>query len=118
VTTESFVVEHIIPSARGGQTVPDNLALSCSGCNGHKYDRGESYDAVSETTAPLFHPRQHKWSDHFTWSEEYSHVVGLTPTGRAPAATLHLNREGVVNIRRLLLLVGLHPPDEAETTER
>ena len=59
VTTEPFAVEHIIPMVRGGATTPGNLALSCSGCNGHKYDRVEGNDSLSESLAPLYHPRQH-----------------------------------------------------------
>jgi hypothetical protein len=107
-------VEHVIPTVRGGATSLDNLALSCSGCNGHKYDRIEGYDSVTESTAPLYHPRQQVWSEHFTWNEDYAYVIGLTPTGRATVEALHLNRVGVVNLRRLLLLVGLHPPEETE----
>jgi hypothetical protein len=116
VTTEPFAVEHIVPTVRGGRTTMDNLALSCSGCNGHKYDRVEAYDPFSQSLTPLYHPRQHIWSEHFAWNEDYSHVVGLTPIGRATVETLHLNREGVVNLRWVLFLVGLHPPEGAEDT--
>jgi hypothetical protein len=118
VSTEPFAVEHILPTVRGGATAPDNLALSCSGCNGHKYDRIEGDDPVGQSLAPLYHPRQHTWSEHFAWNEDYTRIIGLTPTGRATVATLHLNREGVVNLRRLLVLVGLHPPGEPETADR
>jgi 5-methylcytosine-specific restriction endonuclease McrA len=38
--TATFAVEHIIPLSRGGTNEFDNLALSCSGCNGHKYNIG------------------------------------------------------------------------------
>jgi hypothetical protein len=117
VATEPFAAEHIIPTVRGGATILDNLALSCSGCNGHKYDRTEGYDPVSQSMAPLYHPRQHTWSEHFAWSEDYTQIVGLTPTGRATVEMLHLNREGVVNLRWILFLVGLHPPDEPENAE-
>jgi HNH endonuclease len=101
---------------RGGTTTPDNLALSCSGCNGHKYDKTEAYDTVSEEMAPLYHPRRQIWGEHFAWNEDYTLLVGLTPTGRVTVETLHLNREGVVNLRRVLLLAGLHPPEEAGDT--
>jgi hypothetical protein len=114
VATDSFAVEHIIPTIRGGGTTPDNLALSCSGCNGHKYDRIEGYDSGSDGMAPLYHPRQHVWGEHFAWNEDYTRIVGLTPTGRATVEILHLNREGVVNLRWVLFLVGLHPPEETE----
>lgn len=37
--TETFAVEHIVPLSRGGTSTLENLALACSGCNGHKYNR-------------------------------------------------------------------------------
>jgi hypothetical protein len=101
---------------RGGATTPDNLALACSGCNSHKYDRIDGFDPTSEDMAPLYHPRQHVWREHFAWNEDYTRVIGLTPTGRATVETLHLNRAGVVNLRWVLFLVGLHPPEETENT--
>jgi hypothetical protein len=44
-------------------------------------------------------------------------IVGLTPTGRATIEALKLNREPLVNLRRLLYAAGEHPPleDEAAT---
>jgi HNH endonuclease len=118
ITTEPFTVEHVIPTVRGGETRSDNLALSCSGCNGHKYDKVEGYDPVSQSMTPLYHPRQQIWAEHFAWNEDYSRVIGLTPTGRATVETLHLNRQGVENLRRVLFLVGLHPPEETENAEQ
>ena len=38
------------------------------------------------------------------------HIDALTPKGRATVARLQLNREGVVNLRRLLRRIGKHPP--------
>lgn len=110
-TTETFAVEHIIPVSRDGTDDLDNLALACSGCNGHKYNRVEAPDPIDGTRVPLFHPRQQKWEEHFRWSENYTHVVGTTPTGRATVETLHLNRLGLVNVREAMYLMGKHPPD-------
>lgn len=110
--TEAFSVEHIFPRIRGGETIPENLALSCSGCNGHKYDKVEGFDSVRQLSVPLFHPRHHIWRDHFVWDEHFERLIGLSATGRATIETLHLNREGVVNLRRVLFLLGLHPPEE------
>lgn len=112
--TESFAVEHILPSVHGGLTASENLALACSGCNSHKYDKIEARDPESSDIVPLYHPRQHRWQDHFTWDEEYTHLIGRTPTGRATIAALHLNRVGVVNLRWALFLLSLHPPEDAE----
>jgi hypothetical protein len=37
-------------------------------------------------------------------------MLGLTPAGRATVNRLQLNREGVVNLRRVLHLIQQHPP--------
>jgi pSer/pThr/pTyr-binding forkhead associated (FHA) protein len=61
---------------------------------------------------PLYHPRNQQWSDHFAWNEDFSLIIGLTATGRATVETLQINREGVVNLRRVLYTMGEHPPVE------
>jgi len=78
---QSFSIEHIIPVAKGGKAELENLALSCQGCNNHKYDKTDRYDTVSHQEVSLFHPRQQKWTEHFAWTEDYTLIVGITPTG-------------------------------------
>jgi hypothetical protein len=107
-----FSVEHIVPRRAGGETVSGNLALSCQGGNGHKYTKTEGVDPVTGQNTPLFHPRRQRWRNHFVWSADFTHVIGVTPVGRATVGTLHLNREGVVNLRRVLYTMGEHPPAE------
>lgn len=109
-SAQSFVCEHIIPVAKGGETLLDNLCYACGGCNGYKYTKTDGLDPVSKVSAPLFNPRTQKWHEHFRWSHDYLHVVGLTPTGRATVLALKLNRQAVINIRTLLLMAGKHPP--------
>ena len=109
-STHSFVIEHIIPKVRGGRTTASNLALSCQGCNNHKYTKTKSRDPLTKKLALLFHPRKHTWTDHFAWSDDYTVILGLTPTGRATVEALQLNRLEVVNLRRLLFAHGEHPP--------
>lgn len=111
---QSFSVEHIIPRSQGGETTLDNLALSCQGCNNHKYNKTEAADPASGETAKLYHPRKQEWKEHFSWGNDFSVVVGLTPTGRATVEALQLNRESLVNLRRILVLFGEHPPVESE----
>ena len=111
---DPFSVEHIIPRHRGGKTKLDNLALSCQGCNGHKHTKVEAHDPVTGGNVPLYHPRRQKWKDHFTWSQDKTQIVGSTPTGRATVITLKLNRSGLVNLRRVLYVMGEHPPDLVE----
>lgn len=107
--TETFAVEHVIPVSRGGTSELDNLALSCSGCNGHKYNKTQAFDPTDGKVVALFNPRQQKWQTHFSWSEDYTHIIGLTATGRATVETLQMNRPGLVNIRRLLYFIRQHP---------
>jgi hypothetical protein len=109
-SADPFSVEHITPLSRGGSDELTNLAFSCQGCNSRKYVSTTAFDPVSGDRVPLYHPRRENWSDHFAWSEDYTLVIGLTPAGRATVAKLQLNREGVVNLRRVLQAVGRHPP--------
>ena len=107
---QSFSVEHIVPLVKGGDHRLENLALACQGCNGHKHTKTESRDPVSKRSVPLFHPRRQRWADHFVWSNDFTLLLGRTPTGRATVEALRLNREGLVNLRRLLYPTGEHPP--------
>ena len=108
--TQTFAVEHIVPREKGGATTLDNLALSCQGCNNHKFVKIAARDPLSDLDASLFHPRRDRWSDHFAWNADYTVIIGLTPTGRATIAALHLNRPGLQNLRRVLYVTGNHPP--------
>jgi HNH endonuclease len=109
---QPFSVEHIIPRSRDGDSSRDNLALSCQGCNNHKYNHTEGLDPATECAAPLFHPRRQRWRDHFAWNEGTTLIVGLSPTGRATVTSLQLNRLELVNFRRILAAAGEHPPPE------
>lgn len=111
-TTESFVVEHIIPRYAGGATVLENLALSCFGCNSHKHKKISGIDPQTSEAVPLFHPRLQLWSEHFAWANNFTEITGLTAIGRATVATLHFNRSKVMNLRRVLHKVGEHPPQD------
>ena len=109
-SAQPFVYEHIIPVAKGGKTDLDNLCYAYGGCNGHKHTKTEGIDPVNKILLSLYHPRTQNWHEHFAWSKDYLHIVGLTAIGRATVLALKMNRPGVVNIRTLLLLAGKHPP--------
>ncbi|MCB0200748.1 MAG: HNH endonuclease [Anaerolineae bacterium] len=109
--TDTFAVDHIRPVSRGGTNDLDNLALACTGCNGRKYNKQDALDPAGGELVSLFDPRSQNWTEHFCWSEDYSRILGLTPTGRATVEALQLNRIGVVNIRKVLFLIDKHPPD-------
>lgn len=106
---DPFSVEHIQPQSSGGTNRLNNLAFACQGCNGRKYTSTSAIDPVTGQTVPLYHPRQHQWTDHFIWSDDKTLIIGLTPIGRATVVKLELNREGVVNLRNLLHAIGKHP---------
>ena len=108
-SADPFSIEHIVPRSRGGRSALSNLAFSCQGCNNRKYTQIEALDPVTGDHVALYHPRRHRWSDHFAWNEDYTLVLGLTPIGRATIERLHLNRTGVINLRRVLYSVGEHP---------
>ena len=108
---DTFSIEHITPRALGGSGEADNLAFSCQGCNGVKSVRVEAFDAATSAFVPLFHPRNDSWNDHFRWSADSLQVEGISAIGRATIALLQLNRRGVVNLRRVLMRDGDHPPD-------
>ena len=108
---QSFSIEHIRPRSRRGKRSPANLALSCQGCNNHKYNRTKARDPVSGQTVVLFHPRRHRWTDHFGWTDDGTEILGLTRIGRATVEALQLNREALVNLRRVLVEAGEHPPE-------
>ncbi len=107
---QSFSVEHVRPLSKDGSSIDDNLALSCQGCNNHKYNKVEGFDPVGGQIVALFHPHLQTWADHFVWNDDYSLVIGITPVGRATVEMLQLNREGLVNLRRVLYQMGENPP--------
>jgi 5-methylcytosine-specific restriction endonuclease McrA len=62
-------IDHIIPEARGGTSVEENLWLACPMCNSHKADRQEALDPESRAMVALFNPRAERWEEHFEWIE-------------------------------------------------
>ncbi len=105
-------IDHIIPQSAGGTTTLDNLCLACFSCNVHKGAQRTGVDPQTSHSAPLFHPLQQNWLDHFTWSEDNVHIVGLTACGRATIATLKMNNPTVVQARRRWSAAGWHPPQD------
>ncbi len=108
---DPFSVEHIVPRSAGGDSELSNLALAYQGCNGRKYVATTAADPVTGATVRLFHPRQDRWDGHFTWSADATEIIGISRIGRATVARLERNRAGLVNLRRVLGALGLHPPD-------
>jgi HNH endonuclease len=110
-STDFFHYEHIYPIVLGGQTEIANLARSCGICNNNKRDKVEHKDPLTQQMVRLFHPRLDTWIDHFQWSENDLYLIGITPIGRATIDLLKLNRVNATNLRKLLKMADLHPPD-------
>ncbi len=103
-------IEHLVPEVMGGPTIEDNLWLACSPCNGFKGVRISALDPQSAEVVALFNPRHQLWLEHFAWSDEGELIIGLTVVGRATVAALQLNRELLVEARKIWYASGLHPP--------
>jgi hypothetical protein len=103
-------VEHIIPEAKGGQTIEENLWMACHACNEFKGARPRGRDPATGKSVRLWNPRRQMWPEHFAWSEDGTEILGLTPSGRATIVTLQLNRPELVAARSLWVQVGWWPP--------
>ena len=104
-------IDHIVPLANNGNSEPENLCLVCSHCNGRKWTKTTGIDPQTKEPTLLFNPRQQIWTEHFAWSDDEYHIVGLTAIGRATISTLQMNHNLIVAARRLWSQFGLHPPD-------
>lgn len=104
-----FEIEHIVPLAAGGRTEEKNLCLACWRCNRYKGTQVERVDEESLAIVPLYHPRQHVWDEHFSWSNDGLRITGLTPTGRVAIEALKMNNPFVVRSRYRWVASGWHP---------
>ena len=107
LTASTHQVDHVIAEKYGGQTVIENLALSCTVCNRRKGSDLSSLDPVAGTLVPLFNPRTQSWSTHFRLEE--AHILGVTIEGRTTVAFLRLNAvERLMERTAFLVLDGIH----------
>lgn len=112
ISSQPFVIEHIVPKSKGGKTELNNLALACQGCNSYKYNKTESIDTITGNTFQLYNPRINTWNESFEWSNDVTEIFGINGSGRITVDVLKLNRKELVNLRKLLDSVGKHPPKE------
>ena len=104
----TFHIDHVTPRAADGPTTSENLALACVSCSLRKWARQTAIDPDSGESVSLFHPRTMAWADHFRWDGE--RILPLTPTGRATAVALAMNRPMILAIRQEEAIRGRHPP--------
>ncbi|MBN1546599.1 MAG: HNH endonuclease [Syntrophaceae bacterium] len=111
-TGQPMTVDHILPVSQGGATTYDNLCFACRQCNEWKGHRTTARDPLTGEMVPLFHPRQHVWTAHFTWDDAGIFLLGVTAIGRATIVALNINAPVLVAVRRRWVSVGWHPPKE------
>ena len=92
-------IDHIIAEKHGGQTIEENLALSCTLCNKHKGSDLTSIDNETNEIVPLFNPRTAVWSEHF--KIENGVFIGLTPNARATIRLLQINNSARIEERKI-----------------
>jgi hypothetical protein len=85
----SHEIDHIVAEKHGGETVESNLALCCALCNQRKGTDLTSIDEATGVIERLFHPRQHRWTDHFRLKD--GRIEPLTSIGRVSARLLQFN---------------------------
>lgn len=110
LTGMPLVMEHIFPRSLGGSSDRNNLAASCYRCNEFKGARTEALDPETNQLTELFNPRIHDWQAHFVWGNGGTHILGITPMGRATVIALRLNNDDVVEARSLWIEFAWHPP--------
>ncbi|HQX50766.1 MAG TPA: HNH endonuclease signature motif containing protein [Planctomycetaceae bacterium] len=98
-----FQIDHVVAEKHGGETVAENLALSCYYCNSFKGPNIAGIDPIGEpdVAVQLFHPRKDRWADHFEWNGAL--LFGKSATGRATIAVLRINDPEAVECRQLLI---------------
>ena len=100
-------VEHIVARQHGGADDPDNLALACHRCNLRKGPNLTGIDSLTGQLVTLFHPRRHRWADHFRVRGVT--IEGETAIGRATVHVLALNDTRRLELRTELLGRGEFP---------
>jgi hypothetical protein len=110
LTVTTFEFEHITPRSAGGESMLENLCLSCPSCNRYKAQRQTASDPLTEEMVSLFHPQLEIWIDHFAWNEDATEIIGLTAIGRATILTLKMNRPQMIRVRQMWGKMGEHPP--------
>lgn len=102
-----FHVDHIIARQHGGQTILENLALSCLHCNRYKGPNIAGADPHTGELTRLFNPRIDHWSEHVEWVE--AALRGSTMIGRATTHVLAIKEPDFLAVREALILERVFP---------
>ena len=94
-----YHVEHIIARQHGGPDDLENLAYACHHCNLLKGPNLTSIDPATGNITKLFHPRLHRWPDHFRIQS--GKIVGQTAEGRTTVFLLKMNAAHRCELREI-----------------
>jgi hypothetical protein len=100
-------IDHIVSRKHGGASDPPNLAYVCIRCNLWKGSDVASIDPATGQLVKLFHPRQHRWEDHFILRG--AELEALTEQAAATIRLLKLNHPKRIEERRMLAEAGSNP---------
>ncbi|BAY79459.1 hypothetical protein NIES25_59440 (plasmid) [Nostoc linckia NIES-25] len=100
-------VDHIIALKHGGETIIENLALSCLSCNRHKGSDFATIDWITQEIVSLFNPRRQIWGEHFYL--EGARIEGKTQIGQATARLLQFNVANRLLQRQVLISQEQYP---------
>jgi hypothetical protein len=100
-------IDHIIAVKHGGQTLSENLALSCLPCNRHKGSDFATLDPNNGEIIRLFNPRLQVWDEHFTLKN--AEIIGITDIGQATSRLLMFNTSSRMRSRQSLSDQNLYP---------
>jgi hypothetical protein len=70
----------------------------------HKGPNLTGVDSLTGQVAPLFHPRNDRWSDHFVFNGP--RIEGISVIGRATVRLLAMSDARRVEVRREILKYG------------
>jgi hypothetical protein len=88
--------DHFQPTSQGGSDTLANYVYSCHACNEFKSD---FWQEDTTSTERVLHPLRDDLSQHISLDVN-GLLLGLTETGNAHIAILHLNRPALVSHRR------------------
>ncbi|MEA5624035.1 HNH endonuclease signature motif containing protein [Nostoc sp. UHCC 0251] len=100
-------VDHILAIKHGGETLAENLALSCLSCNRHKGSDFATIDSATGEIVPLYNPRRQIWDEHFYF--ENVRIEGKTQVGQATAKLLQFNLPNRLLQRQVLMSQQKYP---------
>lgn len=104
-----FSIELLNRRINFGKPTIENMIYICQSCSNYRNFSANGFDTISGKNSTLFNPRTDEWSKHFTWSDDFNFLIGLTSKGRTTIEKMQLNRETLIKYRCILISINKHP---------